>query len=108
LPNITSPSAATALRAGEVALLQLEDLDWRESSLRIASPKCRRVKVLPMPANVGQAIVDYLRHSRPTVSHRHVFARHAAPIDIPLNGPSIAQCVVCYQKERREAYLLFV
>jgi len=81
--------AALGLRAGEVALLQLQDIDWREASLRIVSPKNRRVKVLPMPVAVGQAIVDYLRHGRPTVSHRHVFVRHIAPRDIPLSGSSI-------------------
>ena len=81
--------ATLGLRASEVALLQLDDINWRESSLRIVSPKSRRVKVLPMPVTVGRAIVDYLRHGRPTVSHRHVFARHIAPREIPLNGASI-------------------
>ena len=81
--------ATLGLRASEVALLQLDDMDWREASLRIVSPKSRRVKVLPMPVAVGQAIADYLRHGRPTVSHRHVFARHVAPRDLPLTGPSI-------------------
>ncbi len=81
--------ATLGLRASEVALLQLDDMDWREASLRIVSPKSRRMKVLPMPVAVGQAIVDYLRHGRPTVSHRHVFARHVAPRDIPLSGASI-------------------
>lgn len=70
------------LRASEVALLQLDDLNWRESSLRIASPKTRGTNVLPLPADVGQAIADYLRHGRPPTSHRHVFARHVSPKDI--------------------------
>lgn len=86
--------ATLGLRASEVALLQLDDLNWRESSLRVTSPKSRRAKVLPMPACVGQAIADYLRHGRPTVSHRYVFARHTAPQEVPLNGGSIRAITV--------------
>lgn len=86
--------ATLGLRASEVALLQLDDLNWRESSLRVTSPKSRRVKALPMSTRVGQAIADYLRHGRPTVSHRHVFARHVAPREVPLNGASIRAIAV--------------
>ena len=82
------------LRASEVALLQLDDLNWRNSSLRIVSPKSRRTNVLPLPNAVGRAIADYLRRGRPTTSHRHIFSRHAAPRDIPLNGGSIRALTV--------------
>jgi len=44
------------LRAGEVALLQLNDLNWRDSVLRIVIPKSRRTRVLPLPVQVGRAI----------------------------------------------------
>ena len=91
--------ATLGLRASEVALLQLDDLNWRESHLRIASPKSRRAKVLPMTAEVGQAIADYLRDGRPAVLHRHVFARHVAPGDVPLNGASVrAMAIGAYRR----------
>jgi site-specific recombinase XerD len=83
------------LRAGEVALLQLDDVNWRDSSLRIVSPKSRRTKILPLPNTVGRAIADYLRHGRPLTSHRHIFTRHVAPRDIPLNGNSIRGMAIC-------------
>ena len=87
------------LRAGEVGLLQLDDLNWRDSSVRIVSPKTRRTNVLPLPADVGKAIADYLHHGRPTTSHRHVFARHIAPRGIPLNAPLIrAMAVRAYRR----------
>ena len=79
------------LRASEVAVLQLDDINWRDSSMRIASPKSRRANVLPLPVCVGQAIADYLRHGRPATADRHVFVRHVAPKDIPLNGPLICK-----------------
>jgi integrase len=44
------------LRAGEVAALRLEDVDWRAGVLRIVG-KGRRAERLPLPADVGEAIV---------------------------------------------------
>lgn len=82
------------LRASEVAVLQLDDLDWRNSSLRISSPKTRRMKTLPLPHTAGEAIADYLRHGRPSTSHRYVFARHVAPRNVPLQSCAIRQMAI--------------
>lgn len=70
------------LRAAEVAGLHLEDIDWRASVLRVRTRKTRRGDVLPIPREVGRAIVAYLRNGRPAVQHRHVFAveRSGAPL----------------------------
>jgi site-specific recombinase XerD len=65
--------ASLGLRAAEVAGLHLEDLDWRASTLHVRTRKMRRGDVLPIPRDVGQAIVAYLRHGRPSVQDRHVF-----------------------------------
>jgi integrase/recombinase XerD len=51
------------LRAGEVAGLRLEDLDWRAGELVIG--KGRRSERLPLPVDVGEAITGYLRDGRP-------------------------------------------
>ena len=60
------------LRAGEVARLRLDDLDWRRGEFVIRG-KGRRDERLPLPADVGEAIVDYLRHGRPLVRDRALF-----------------------------------
>jgi site-specific recombinase XerD len=52
------------LRAGEVAALALEDVDWRHGELTVRG-KGHRQDRLPLPADVGQAIVDYLQHAVP-------------------------------------------
>lgn len=64
------------LRAAEVASLHLEDLDWRASTLHVRTRKTRRGDVLPIPRDVGRAIVAYLRDGRPFVQDRHVFVVH--------------------------------
>jgi integrase len=57
--------ARLGLRAGEIAALELDDLDWRAGQLRLQAGKCRRERVLPLPEEAGAALVEYLRHGRP-------------------------------------------
>jgi site-specific recombinase XerD len=64
------------LRAGEVAGLHLEDLDWRAGTLQIRTRKTRRGALLPLPSEIGHALVAYLRAGRPPTQERHVFVVH--------------------------------
>lgn len=67
------------LRAGEVAGLRLEDIDWHHGEVLIRG-KGARQECLPLPAEVGQVIADYLMHARPAdVTHREVFCAVRAP-----------------------------
>ncbi len=67
------------LRAGEVASLSLEDIDWRAGEV-IVRGKGARSERLPLPHDVGDAIVGYLRDGRPaTAQDRAVFVRIRAP-----------------------------
>ena len=71
--------ARLGLRAGEVAALSLEDIDWRAGEL-IVRGKGGRSERLPLPVDVGAAIVAYLRDGRPaTAQDRAVFVRVRAP-----------------------------
>jgi len=67
------------LRAGEVAGLRLEDLDWRAGELVVVG-KGRRSERLPLPVDAGEAITGYLRDGRPgSALDRTVFIRVKAP-----------------------------
>jgi site-specific recombinase XerD len=67
------------LRAGEVAGLQLEDVDWRAGEL-VVTGKGRRSERLPLPVDVGEAITSYLRDGRPrSAQDRCLFVRVKAP-----------------------------
>ncbi len=70
--------ARLGLRAGEVAALRLEEIDWAGGCLAIRS-KGGRWTQMPLPQEVGEAIVDYLVRGRPSCSDRHVFIRGHAP-----------------------------
>lgn len=69
------------LRAREVAALTLEDLDWRNSRMRIPERKAGHSTAYPLSPVVGEAIIDYLKNGRPQTPDRHVFFRSVAPCD---------------------------
>jgi integrase len=81
--------AKYGLRAGEVTALRLDDVDWRHDRLRIRHSKTHAVSELPLLADVGDAIVQYLRHGRPSVRCREVFIRSRAPYRPFRSGSSL-------------------
>ena len=66
------------LRAGEVARLDLDAIDWRAGEV-VVEGKSRRSDRLPLPHDAGEAIAAYLRDGRPQVSERRVFLQVTAP-----------------------------
>jgi site-specific recombinase XerD len=68
--------ARLGLRAGEVAGLHLEDVDWRSGEIRVLGKGVR--DRLPLIAEVGEALATYLRN-RPCSSSRNVFLCINAP-----------------------------
>ena len=81
------------LRACEVAQLQLDDINWREGTLRVTGTKMRRQDMLPLPPQTGRAIASYLKDGRPMSSSRALFLRHVAPRDVPI-GSSVVRVAV--------------
>jgi integrase/recombinase XerD len=71
--------ARLGLRVSEIAHLSLDDIDWRAGEL-VVHGKHSRVDRLPLPVDVGEAIVEYLRTDRPSDAlDRSVFIRVRAP-----------------------------
>jgi len=71
--------ARLGLRAGEVARLRLDDIDWRGGTILLRDPKNRHDVRVPMPADVGAALVGYLRVRDARDGCRSVFLRGPAP-----------------------------
>ena len=71
--------ARLGLRSSEVVSLELNDVDWVAGQIHVRGKAGQR-NDLPLPADVGEAIADYLRKSRPRNSSRRVFLRDKAPI----------------------------
>jgi site-specific recombinase XerD len=84
--------ARLGLRAGEVARLELDDIDWRAAELMVRGKGDRRDR-LPLPDDVGRAIAGYLQRGRPSTGQgRHVFLRLNAP-HRGLSSEAVSQAV---------------
>ena len=66
------------LRASEVAGITLAGIDWRQGVLRVRG-KGNILAELPLPADVGEAMADYLRRGRVRCDSPHLFVRTKAP-----------------------------
>lgn len=79
------------LRRAEAASLHLDDVDWAAGTVTVHG-KGNRIDQLPLPVDVGEAIVAYLRDGRPATTDRAVFVRAVAPFTAL--GPSSISCIV--------------
>jgi site-specific recombinase XerD len=91
--------ARLGLRAHEIIALRLEDCDWDAGCLRVHS-KGGRECLLPMPADVGEAIAAYLERGRSATADRHLFLRSMAPIRGFLPGSYAIGSIVRYALQR--------
>ena len=66
------------LRAGDVSKLRFSDLCFETATIRV-SGKGRREVRLPLPQDVGDALLEYLRAGRPRIQSEFVFLRSIAP-----------------------------
>jgi len=81
------------IRRGEVAALTLDDIDWRCGEI-VVRGKGSRSERLPLAADVGDALADYLRRARPgSAEGRAVFVRVRAP-HRPLSAAGVSQVVI--------------
>lgn len=80
------------LRRVEVARLEVDDIDWRAGEITVTGKGNRRER-LPLPVDVGEALVDYLRLDRPrAITCRAVFVKLRAPHG-PLSGGAVSAVV---------------
>jgi integrase/recombinase XerD len=70
--------ARLGLRAPEVIMIQLDDIDWRVGELLVRG-KGQRHDRLPIPSDVGEAVSRYLREGRVSTTSRALFVTLRAP-----------------------------
>lgn len=84
--------ATYGLRRSDVAALRLDDIRWREGTIEIQMVKTGRPLVLPLTDSVGDALANYLQHSRPRCDQRKVFLARRKPF-LPLTRSHISTIV---------------
>ena len=71
-------AARLGLRAGDIVALRLGAINWQGGTF-VVTGKGRRASRLPLPQDVGDALLAYLAEARPDVGDDHVFLRLRAP-----------------------------
>lgn len=84
--------ARLGLRAGEVAALRLEDIDWHTGVLTVQS-KGGHLRQYPLLRDIGAAVADYLQDGRPKSGERVLFLRAVAPVKA-LHGQAAISSIV--------------
>ena len=67
------------VRGGQVRALEMKDINWTDNSILFKACKCGKDIHLPITAEVGESLLDYLQNSRPSCSDPHVFLTCRAP-----------------------------
>ena len=85
-----SLAAVSGLRAGDIAALEFEDIDWHCHELHIVQGKTSEPLSLSVSKGMLDALADYILNGRPKTKDRHIFVRHCAPYCGYRDGVSIA------------------
>jgi site-specific recombinase XerD len=85
--------ARLGLRASEVVQLRLEDVDWRNATVRVRTRKTGHGALLPLPDEVGTALADYLQHGRPDSPAREVFVLHWLRVGAAISSSIVGRAV---------------
>jgi site-specific recombinase XerD len=88
-------AARLGLRASDICRLRFESLQWHTSTIHIRQYKTGRELILPLLAEVGNAIIDYLRYARPRSEEPFVFLSQRPPF-----GPFLSSNVVTHVVQR--------
>ncbi len=67
------------LRASDIAGLQFSNIDWDRDTITLVMQKTGKAIELPLLADVGNAIIDYLQNGRPRSALQSVFLSGRAP-----------------------------
>jgi integrase len=81
--------ARLGLRAGDVAALQWNHIDWHDATFCVAG-KNQRTTRLPLPQEVGDVLLAYGERARPHVPTPHIFLTITAPVR-PLSAKAVSQ-----------------
>ena len=86
------------LRSGDIRMLQFGDIHWERNNIEVTTQKTGKFLTLPLLAEVGHAIIDYIKFARPFTDSPIIFQTCNAPI-CPLSVAAISSIVKCYARK---------
>ena len=67
------------MRASDICALEFSNIHWSRNTIEFITEKTGKAAVLPLTADVGNAIIKYLKDVRPSAQSPHIFLRMQAP-----------------------------
>lgn len=74
-------AARLGIRVSDIRALRFEHLLWDQARIEMRQTKSGEPLSLPLSEEIGHALIDYLRHGRPSSHHREIFLRANAPFE---------------------------
>ncbi len=74
-------AARLGMRVGDIKALTLAAFHWNTRTISWVQQKTGRAMEYPLLDDVGWAIIDYLRHGRPSTTTAVLFVRHQPPFE---------------------------
>ena len=90
-------AAKLGLRTGDIKGLEFKDINWKEKRIDIIQRKTQNPLSLPLPNDVGWAIIDYLKYGRPKSDFPRIFLRHKTPIAPFSDSSSLGSIISRYR-----------
>lgn len=84
------------VRGGHIRALRLPDIQWRQNRIRFPALKGGKEVVEPLTNEVGEALLEYLRHGRPHTEYDVVFLTARVPFQ-PLRSPANVSSMVAHR-----------
>lgn len=85
-------AARLGIRASDICALEFKNIHWERNTIEFVTVKTGKPAVLPLPADVGNAIIRYIKDVRPNSEDYHIFLRMQAPFK-KLNPASLHMIV---------------
>ncbi|MFA5546695.1 MAG: site-specific integrase [Sphaerochaetaceae bacterium] len=81
--------AKTGLRAGDISNMEFSNIRWDDNTIIITQQKTGRKLLLPLLDDVGNAVINYIRHGRPESQSSRIFLQ-GRPRFEPLSAPAVS------------------
>jgi site-specific recombinase XerD len=91
--------ARIGMRAADIVCMKLQDIDWKSNQIKISQQKTSEMLVMPLPADVGAALREYILRARPTSDYGQVFLRVNAPFQPLAAGAALGYAYQKYQQK---------
>ena len=82
-------AARLGLRGSDIRNLKPENIDWVNHEIRITQIKNKEPLTLPLPDDVGWALIDYLKNARPVSDTKEIFLQVVAPHGVLVNPDNV-------------------